>query len=280
MAMSKREETIWKEIQAFEESILQYETNDFVNVYNNWTDQALSLVPEPAAELFFNKLDTWLFHLNSLIQGTQIQNDAREQILVTGRIFNESIQSIQDLRQLNADQLKYIAEQHASRHRLYSFLQGGITGTGQALILSTDFLAMLVLNLRAVQLTAMSYGYDVQIPFEMMTSLKVFHAATLPARLKGEGWNELMKDLEVNHHDSYFYGGNEQLTNVHWLEEPLKQLVKVFFIASFSRKTLSRIPLLSMGIGAVSNYRYTRKVTEFASRYYQYRYLLDKYSAQ
>ena len=280
MAMSNREKTIWKEIQAFEDSILQYESNDFVNVYNKWTDQALMLLPEAAVELFFNKLDTWLFHLHSLIQGMQIQNDAREQILVVGRIFDETIQTIPDLRQLSVDQLKYIADQHASRHRLYSFIQGGITGTGQAFILSTDFLAMLVLNLRSVQLTAMSYGYDVQVPFEMMTSLKVFHAATLPRRLKGQGWNDLMKDLEENDQNSYFYGGTEQLTNVHWLEEPLKQLVKAFFIASFSKKSLSGIPLLSMGIGAASNYRYTRKVTEFANRYYQYRYLLDKYSAQ
>ena len=89
---------------------------------------------------------------------------------------------------MKIDQVRYLNSQHSSRQRLYSLVQGGVTGTGGAVPLSTDLAAIAILNLRAVQITAMTYGYDPQQPFEMMASLKVFHAATLPERLKAEGW--------------------------------------------------------------------------------------------
>ncbi|RDI44273.1 EcsC family protein [Falsibacillus pallidus] len=274
MAWTKTDKKYWEDILAFEETLYKYEPNDLEKTYVKWVDQGFSMLPENLQEQFFEKLDSWLFHLHSLLQGSQIQNDARERILGTARIFDDDIQSISDLKKLNIDKLHYIAEQHAARHRVYSLIQGGIAGTGGPIAIGTDFLALAIMNLRAVQLTGMSYGYDVQTPFEMMSSLKVFHVATLPARMKSHGWEELKQQAKESY--DYFYSGNEQLTNNTWLDEPLKQVIKAMFIQLFRKRLISGLPFISMAIGASVNYQVMRKVTTFSEKYYQFRYLTDK----
>ena len=97
------------------------------------------------------------------------------------------LEKIEDLKKLDIDQLQYIAEQQIARHRLYSFAQGGLAGTGGTLLLGTDIPAMAVINLRVVQLIAMTYGFEVNTPYEMMSSLKVFHTATLPPAFTKRG---------------------------------------------------------------------------------------------
>ncbi len=47
-------------------------------------------------------------------------------------------------------------------------------------------------------------------------------------------------------------------------------------ILLFRRKVIQGIPLISMAIGAGANYQLTRKVTDLAHKYYQYRYLKEK----
>ena len=49
--------------------------------------------------------------------------------------FKKDLQNIEDLRKLDIDQLQYIAMQQIARHRLYSFAQGGLAGTGGTLLL-------------------------------------------------------------------------------------------------------------------------------------------------
>jgi hypothetical protein len=154
-----------------------------------------------------------------------------------------------------------------------------VTGTGGLVAIGSDLPAMLVINLRSVQLIAITYGFDVQTPFEMMTSLKVFHAATLPARLRALAWEDLMEDL--NKKDSnYFYDGSEQLTDYTWLEGSMKQALKAMAITMFKGKKWSGLPLVSIAIGAGSNYQLSRKITDFAEKYYQYRYLREKKNDQ
>ncbi|KAB2338833.1 EcsC family protein [Cytobacillus depressus] len=274
MAMTVREKKVWFEIQEWEYKLFSYEPNDLVLTYEKYLEKSFSLLPDRIQEQFFATLDNWLFHLHALIQGSQLQLDAKERILMAGRVFNDQIEGIKDLRLLSIDQLQYIAEQQIARHRLYSFAQGGMAGTGSSLMLGADLPAMAVINLRAVQLVALVYGIEVNTPFEMMSSLKVFHAATLPVRMQRAAWEELISDL--HNQDDYFYEGKEEITDVTWLEQPMKQLLKGMAILTFRNKYIQGIPLVSMAIGAGTNYQLTRKVTEFAHKYYQYRYLHKK----
>lgn len=275
MVLTEREQIVLTELKEWENKLYDYEPNDFELTYDKYLEKSFSLLPEEVQKQFFNALDNWLFHLHALIQGSQLQLDAKERILSAGRIFNQDIETIDDLKSLNIEQLQYIAQQQIARHRLYSFTQGGLSGTGGTILLGADMPAMAVINLRVVQLIAMTYGYEVNNPFEMMTALKVFHSSTLPARMQSQGWNQLMGDLK-DAEDFYFYEGTEELTNVTWLEQPLKQILKALTILMFKNKSLQGLPLISMAIGATANYQITRKVTDFSHRYYQMRYLLEK----
>jgi hypothetical protein len=274
MGWTERDQRVKEELTEWENKLLSYQPNDFELIYEKYIEKTFALLPEDIQTQFFTLLDDWLFHLHALIQGSQFQIDAKDRILSAGRIFDPQIETIPDLKNLEIDQLNYIVQQQVARHRFYSFAQGGLAGTGGTILLGADLPAMAVINLRAVQLIAMTYGFEVNTPFEMMTSLKVFHIASLPVRLQMSGWEELKTELSEAH--DYLFEGNEKLTDVSWIEQPLKQLLKAMTIIAFRRKFLQGIPLVSMAIGAGSNYYLTRKVTDFAKSYYQMRYLLNK----
>ncbi|WP_066292335.1 EcsC family protein [Bacillus sp. FJAT-29937] len=275
MALTEREQKVWSEIQEWENKLYSYESNDFELTYEKYMEKSFHLLPENIQQQVFTALDNWMFHLHAFIQGSQLQIDAKERIMQAGRVFNIEIEGIADLKLLTIDQLQYIAEQQIARHRLYSFAQGGLAGTGSSLLLGADIPAMAVINLRVVQLIAMTYGIEVNSPYEMMSSLKVFHAATLPSRMQMRAWEELISELQ-NEQDFYFYEGKEEIADVSWMEQPVKQLLKGVAIYMFRNKFIQGLPLISMAIGAGVNYQLTRKVTEFAHKYYQYRYLYKK----
>ncbi|MEF2093674.1 EcsC family protein [Peribacillus simplex] len=275
MEFTNREMKIWNEISEWQEKLYQYEPTDLAALYDKWLEQGFALLPENVQQQFFEKLDTWLFHLHAMVQSSQVQIDARERILASARVFNEEIETLSDLNHLSIDQLNYIANQHIAKHRLYSFAQGGMSGSGGLLLLGSDIPAMTVINVRIVQLIAMSYGVEVNTPFEMMLALKVFNAGAMPKRLQGIAWEELIREVQTAE-DDYFYLGIEELTNPTWMEQPLKQLLKALSITVFRKKLVRGIPFISMAIGAGSNYQMTRSVSEFAQKFYQYRYLLEK----
>ncbi|MGG3471061.1 EcsC family protein [Neobacillus pocheonensis] len=273
--LTNRENKVLTDIRQWENKILNYESNDLRLTYETYLERSFSLLPENVQRQFFSVIDSWLFYLHGIIQGSQFQMDAKERILSSGRAFRKDIEKIKDLKQLEIDQLQYIAEQQIARHRFYSFAQGGLAGMGSTLLLGTDIPAMAVINLRVVQLIASVYGFDVNTPFEMMTSLKVFHTATLPPGIQKEGWLSLIKDLDADG-DPYFYEGTEEITDITWLEQPVQQILKAIVIILFRKKLVRGVPLISMAIGAGTNYHLTRKVTDLAHKYYQLRYLMEK----
>lgn len=275
MPLTDRELNVLEEIKTWESKLFSYEPNDVELVYDRYLEKSFSLLPEQVQERFFTLFDGGLFHLHSFIQGSQLQMDAKERILAAGRVFQPDLESIEDLRELRIEQLEFIAGQQIARHRLYSLVQGGMSGSGGNLVLGTDLPAMAVINLRIVQLISMTYGFEVNTPFEMMIALKVFHTATMPSRMQAAGWNELKNDLEQAE-DFYFYQGNDDLTDVTWLEQPIKQMFKGMAIVMFRKKHLQGLPVISMAIGAGANYQLTRRVTEFAHKFYQMRYFKGK----
>ncbi|KAB2334225.1 MULTISPECIES: EcsC family protein [Bacillaceae] len=276
MSLTASEQRVLNSILEWEEKLYSYEPNDFMLTYDKYLERSFSMLPEEIQQQFFASLDNWLFHLHALIQGSQLQLDAKERILSAGRIYNPNIEKVEDLRLLTIDQLQYIAQQQISRHRIYSLAQGGLTGTGSAIMLGTDLPAMAVINLRAVQLIAMTYGFEVNTPYEMMNSLKVFHSALLPARLQPAIWEELKADLNSDEEERYFYEGKEDLTDVSWMNQPIQQVLKGLLILLLRKKSIQGIPFASMAIGAGANYVLTAKVTDFAHKYYQLKYLNGK----
>ncbi|RSK28165.1 EcsC family protein [Bacillus sp. HMF5848] len=275
MSLTPYEKKRWQYIQSWEQRLGEYEPTDIERSFEKWLFSSFQQLPDELRNSTFAQMDNWLFHLHAYIQGSQWQHEAQERILSTARAIQSDITELEDLQSLSLEQLVVLADHNIAKHRLYSFIQGGLTGTGGVLLLGVDIPLMIALNLRAVQLVAMTYGHNVNTPFEMMTSLKVFHAAALPKRLKYEGWQNLRQGLETST-QRFFYEGTDELTNETWLEQPLKQLVKMIVVYSLRRKLIQGIPVIGMGIGATLNYQLTRKVTEYAHTYYQYRYIYDK----
>lgn len=275
MLLTDREKQVLQDLGDWENRLFLYEPNDFQLTFEKYIEQSFSILPERLQEQFFSVLDSWLFHLHAMIQGSQMQLDVKERILSSARIFHPSIDRINDLKTLELHQLQYFAQQQIARHRLYSFAQGGLSGSGSSLLLGMDIPAMAVINLRAVQLIAMSYGYETNTPYEMMVSLKIFHVATLPKRMQHAGWMELTQGFS-DRNDHYFYEGNEEIINISWIEQQLQQMLKAMLIFLFRKKSIQGIPLMSMAIGAGVNYQLTRKVTEFAHHYYLLRFLKEK----
>ncbi|WP_017756111.1 EcsC family protein [Calidifontibacillus oryziterrae] len=276
MEISERDRQVFKRIEQWEQQLFEYVPTDFERTFDKWLEKSFEKLDPTVKEQFFKSLDSWLFHLNSFIHGSDSQMNERERLLKAARIFNDQIEQIDDMKNLTIDQLTYLADQQISKYRIYSFSQGGLAGTG-GLLLSADIPAITILNLRAVQNIALVYGYDVNVPFEMMTSLKVFHAATLPKRMRAASWESLIKDVrQFDEQYYYLYEKDDDLTDVTWLEQPLLQLLKSMVIIMFRKKLIQGLPLVGMAIGAGMNYKLSRQVTEFANYYYQKRFLSEK----
>ncbi|MEQ6377806.1 EcsC family protein [Bacillaceae bacterium S4-13-56] len=262
------------EISRWEKQWSQYQSNDFENLYDLWVKKAFEGIPPKTRKLFFNRLDTWLFHTHALIQGTAFQNEARERIITSGKIFNSSISDVKDMKLLNLSQLTYLAQQQATKGKVYSFAQGGLTGTGGWLLLGLDFPAMMAMNLRGIQLIGMTFGHEMNHPYELLLSLKVFHAATLPKRLQKAAWEELKQEVKSQSYHPYVFEEEDGLTDESWIGQPLKQCFKSLFILMFRKKLIQGLPMISMAIGAGLNYQLTKQVTEYAIRFYQNRHLI------
>lgn len=273
---SVREKAVLDEITLWENNLQNDVRTDFQRTFDRWMNNKVDEIPNSMKRLFFKKLDASLFNLHSFIQSSFIQQDAKKQILLSAKALNKDISQINDLHMLPIDQLHYLADLQTSKHRLYSFLQGGITGTGGILLTGIDIPAQTILNLRSIQMVSMCYGYEINNPYEMMTSLKVYHASLMPKHLQYQQWVELKKEIDTDEGMYYFYEGNDDLANSHSLEFLLKQVAKLSVLSLFKRKLITGLPLVSIMIGAGANYHHTRQITDFANKFYQYRLINEK----
>ncbi|MDN4527522.1 EcsC family protein [Fictibacillus fluitans] len=276
MSLTPREEKVMNSILQWESSYFEYEPTDFEATYERWVKQQLNQLNPALIEKMNNGIDAALFHVHALIQNSRHQKDVRERLLSEARIFYPEAEEIEDLKACSIDQLTYIAQQQIARSRMLSLAQGGLSGTGGLLLLGIDIPAMIALQVRSIQYIAMNYGYDIQKPSEMMMSLKVFHASTLPKRYQHESWGELMEEISSGEADSFFYVGDESVADVSWLSMPLRQGMKGLIITMLKKKVVQGIPLIGVLFGAGMNYQKSREVTEFAHKFYQKRFLMDK----
>lgn len=274
--LTNREQNIFEELVKWEKEISLDERSDFKRTYDYWLERNLSQIPNPIRKKILSKLDQLFFYFHSIIQNSNWQADSRKRILNIARLQDETITSIGDLKRLSIDQMYYIAELEVSKHRLSSFAQGLLTGTGGIFLLGLDLPLQLAINLRAVQMIAMSYGNEVTVPYEMMLSLKVFHASLMPSHLKYQEWIRLKEELFEHSDNPYFYNGSDQLATEQTMKHLTEQIIKLLTIQYFKRKTIQNIPAIGMAIGAGINYKITKRCTIFAQNFYQYRLLLER----
>lgn len=274
--LTKREEQLFHELSSWEQDLMADHRSDFVRTYHHWIEQRMNEVPVALRKKVAEKVDQAFFYIHSIIQNSDWLMESRKRLLNNARLYSENISSIQDLKTLSIDHLHYLAEMEVSKHRLYSLLQGAITGTGGAFFLGLDLPSQLVINLRAVQMIAMSYGNEVNAPYEMMLALKVFHASFMPPHLKYEAWVDLKKEITEPFENPYFYYGSDQLANEQTIENLIKQIIKLFVMQMLKKKKVQNIPIFSVALGAGINYQMTKACTTYAHKFYQYRLLLER----
>ncbi|MBF0706240.1 EcsC family protein [Alkalihalobacillus hwajinpoensis] len=273
MVWTDREQKRMNAIIQWEEEHFTHHATDVERTFQKWYDYQLNQLESPTKNRLYAVIDSALFHMHSLIQNSQSQVDASHRLLTDARLFDPRIEQIQDMKTLSIDHLVYIADQQIARQRMVSLAQGGLAGTGSFLLLGLDIPAVLAINLRTVQLIAMTYGYPVNYPSEMMIALKVFHMATLPKVLQEQAWKALEEEIKHEQTHPYFYEGPEEIADGNWLQGPMKQIIKGTVLMMLRKKVIQGIPLLGIAIGAGVNYRFARTVSETAHKFYQKRFL-------
>lgn len=266
------EERILTEIKLWENELHDI-SNEFGSYYEDWMQESFERLPLKFKSKFEHFIEQWFLYTYTFLQSTTMQNDAIQRILQTARTYDDTIDTIEDLKELSIEKLTYLAEQQVARNRLYSFTQGGITGTGGWLLLGIDLPLIVTMNLRTVQLIGSSFGYNMNHPIEMLIALKVFHAGSLPKRMQYNSWNELKKSIEQQ---NSILEEKQIVKNEGWYEHIIKQIFKTIAIVSFKKKVIQGVPILSIGIGAVTNYRLARQISDFAKKFYQYRSITEK----
>ncbi len=275
MKMSRAEQVL-KEIEDWEKSYFKIEGTDISLTYQKWINQTYSSLDARWRSKLLTLMDDILFHVQAAIQQTTYEKQTEVSLFTQARIFNEDIHEIKDMKKLTIDQLRFIARKQLAKQRLLSLAQGGLTGVGGPLFTLSDLPLVLAINLRTIQQLAMTYGYDLRKPYEMMFVLKVFHVVSLPRHVQYPAWKDLEKEAESADEEWLFYDGDENIISQAWMQRPLQNITKLFLLTMLRKKLVQGIPLFGIITGATINYQFTRQIAEGAHQFYGKRHLQEK----
>lgn len=276
MKVVNREKMVWKAIEKWEQSyFIESEKNTYYSLEDTLNHTLRSWKPDLQTKLL-ETVDSIIFHTHVIIQSSKYEEETALKLLDQGRVFDANIEDLADMKRLTIDQLRFISNQHLARQRLLSFSQGGVVGIGGLFLVALDLPLMLTINLRSIQLIAITYGYDLKKPYELMLVLKVFHVATLPKTMQKEGWLCLLQELDEYEDEWLLFNEKNNDKSTVWLQQPIKQIGKGFMLHLLRNKLIQGIPLFGMAIGAASNYFLAKQVSEIAHHFYQKRFLLEK----
>lgn len=211
-----------------------------------------------------------------IVQQKEDKEKMNKLIITEARRFHSNICKLEDMKKLSIHELRYIVNKLLAKQRLYSLVQGGLTGTGGILFAVSDFLFLIMIQLRAIQLVALTYRYDINKPIEMIYVLKLFHAITLPKPYQKIAWKRLFQEVTSMKADALFYEGDDEILRKEWLQQPFIHLLKLILLVFMKRKVHLKIPIMSIVTGAMMNYQFTYYVTNCVHYFYQKRWLMEK----
>ncbi|WP_031534939.1 EcsC family protein [Bacillus sp. MB2021] len=266
--LSKAENFYLDKIEQWENELINQRPNKLFYIYSDYINASLSYIPDMHKQIILQSLDNILFHLHAILFNSTFQRNTAQKLMHQARVHNESIFTLKDMKKLNIDQLHAIANKQMAHYRLLATGQG-ILASKHTGFLMGDFLSILIINLRAVQVLASIYGRPADSPSEIMISLKVFCTGCLPYKQRMEAWVEIMGELEKEQ-QSFFYNGNDEMVPEKMLQTLLTELIKLSFLQFYKGSHTGAV------IGAAGNYHFTRNITEVAHHYYQKSYLLNK----
>jgi hypothetical protein len=275
MGLTIEEKNLLRKIEEWKNREWANAANDFNQTYDQWIDEAFSLLPDPIRKKWSDRLDEWFLLLQLAIQERRAFTDRLNKIIDEARMMDPNVETVSDMKKLPISVGNFLADRQIATHRMYTLFQGGLTGSGKNLFLFADIPVLYFLNMRAVLLIAASYGFDPKSPFETVLALRVFLASTLPKRFQSRLWEELLEEVREGNFP-YFTDDPEPFGGEKWLNPLISQLWKMAAIRLFRKDRTEQIPVFSLAIGMGWNYAFSKKVTEFARKFYQYRRLMEK----
>ena len=268
--LTKAETYYLEKLKQWENELRSERPNKILQLCSDYINTGLTYLPEMQKQKILRSLDNILFHLHAILFNSTFQRNTAQKLMQQARVHNESIFTLKDMTKLNIDQLQSIADKQMAHYRMIASAQGALASKHTGFLIG-DFLSILIINLRAVQVLASIYGRPAESPNEIMTALKVFCAGCLPKEQRLEAWNELMLE-QVQEQQGFFYNGKEEIVQEKMLYTILTELIKLSLLVFFRGKSSYKGTI----IGAAVNYHFTKKITKMAHHYYQKCYLLSK----
>jgi hypothetical protein len=248
---------------------------DFINGKNkeDWLLRLLESFEPMFKKDLLTKVDDIILYTYHFLQSTSIQKKYRRRIIESGLVFHPDIYHIEQMKKLTIGQLTKIARKQCSKNELYSFFQGGFLGACHPIMMPSFIPLNIAYLLWNVQLTGLTFGYEMNSPYEMLLAIQLFYVATLPKKFQYEGWTKVKKSLEQTN----ILLSKKEIPEEKWLAFPVSEMMKGSMGQLFrNKKILKKFPLVSAGIHAFSQYSLTKQVSNFALKFYQYRYMKEK----
>ncbi|MDQ0339763.1 hypothetical protein J2S00_002556 [Caldalkalibacillus uzonensis] len=245
---------------------------------NHWLTQWLNTLPAEQKKTVIDIIDHLVIYISNFFHKHSNCEEIERSIVMEARLFESGLSSFEEIPSVDFYRLQYIEQKFRSRYPLYALVEGGLAGSGHPLLLAIDFPALLSINLKMLHYVASTYGYSLKHPYEQMLVLKVLHAATLPRHHKRAAWDWL-----IEHHvhrgqarELTLFDNGQTLIKEEWLETLVKQWVKAVVLYGLKKTSKKNWSLVGMVFGANMNYQWTKRVGQFASLFYRYRFLEER----
>src|SRR5690606_14500789 len=96
------EERILTEIKLWENELHDI-SNEFGSYYEDWMQESFERLPLKFKSKFEHFIEQWFLYTYTFLQSTTMQNDAIQRILQTARTYDDTIDTIEDLKELSIE---------------------------------------------------------------------------------------------------------------------------------------------------------------------------------
>ncbi|WP_102026777.1 EcsC family protein [Salirhabdus sp. Marseille-P4669] len=255
-----------KQIDSFEKKLEMYrlKQKDRVGFWDSFTLE----------EAYMEKMDDVILYTYHFIQGLPKQEQLRDRIIQSGKIFKEDVETIASMKSLNLSQLTWIVEKECKSKLKSSVLRGSLMGVIHPLYGTINLPIEIVLYVQTIQTIGLTFGHEMNNPYEMMLALNILNAAMMPKSYQFEEWTVLKKKLTDR--DLLNLAQEKVITGKGPIIQILYQVLSLFCSRVVRRKGRKHTPLLGIGISGITTYYHMKKVIEFSLKFYQYRFICEK----
>ncbi|MEM6646287.1 MAG: EcsC family protein [Bacteroidota bacterium] len=268
MRLTSYEKNVQREIETWQrgEASLIKQAFDWAMKPFDWVVERVA--PEALVDQADEALEQFLNALSDASGWTYDAND----MLATARARGLDVNSIDDLRSADLEQLDPIAKGLFTENAVLAAIEGGGTGFGGAVLIIADIPLLFGINLRMIQQIGAAYGFAMRDASFRPLVLAIFNVAASNSK---EAKHLALREVSVAaaaFANNLEYRGRTSGTfreqNRHLPREIAKNIV--------GRKLAQAIPIAGAAVGAGINYWFTMESAETAYMLFRALYLERK----